>query len=76
MREYERLWSAVLHQAILDVGRYYAGQKVKNGTPSDGMRAVDWMLSESTGVGSLIWVCDILDLHPDTVRNSVFSKHG
>ena len=45
-----RLWAAVVYQAVKDI----------HGSPRGA--AADWMYSKRTNVGSMRWICDMLDL--------------
>jgi hypothetical protein len=44
-----RLWAAVMYQAIKDVD-------------CGDSRGINWVYSRRTGVGSMRWICDMLDL--------------
>lgn len=44
-----RLWAAVMYQAIKDL----------DGGSTSG---INWVYSRHTGVGSMRWICDMLDL--------------
>ena len=44
-----RLWAAVMYEAVRGVDRGEAP-------------AVNWLYSRRTGVGSMRWICDMLDL--------------
>jgi hypothetical protein len=46
-----RLWAAVVYQAIKDM-EYETGRR----------RALNWIYSGEDSVGSMRWVCDMLDL--------------
>lgn len=71
---YRRLWASCLSTAIMDAHRYF--RKSKRGRAADDEQAVEWILSDSPREGGFIWVCDVLDLDQDFVRNGVFSKRG
>ena len=57
---YKRLWSAVLNQAIKDAQENHS-------IYAEDARA--WFCSKNQAIGSFIWICMILDLHPDTFRS-------
>lgn len=46
-----RLWAAIVYQAVKDM-EYETGRRT----------AINWMYSDRTGVGSMRWICDMLDL--------------
>jgi hypothetical protein len=46
-----RMWAAVVYQAVKDM-EYETGRRP----------AINWMYSDRTGVGSMRWICDMLDL--------------
>jgi hypothetical protein len=57
----KRLWSAVLEQAISDV---------QGDSNSDREEARKWLLSENYGTASFLWICDVLGLEPNFLRNA------
>ena len=63
----ERLWSAVLKQAIKDAQEKYS-------IYAEDARA--WFCSKSKGTGSFIWICMILDLDPDAFRSIYQEKEA
>jgi hypothetical protein len=67
------LWSRVLLQAIWDL----AGIKLKvqkSEAPRLQRRTRAWFLSTKDSVGSFIWICNILALDPDAVRERVLAR--
>jgi hypothetical protein len=67
------LWSRVLLQAIWDL----AGIKLKvqkSEAPRLQRRTRAWFLSTKDSVGSFIWICNILSLDPDAVRERVLAR--
>jgi len=56
----KRLWSAVLEQALTDAQGNYNSLREE---------ARKWFLSENYGAASFLWICDVLDLDPDFLRN-------
>ena len=67
MREYKKLWAAVLDQAIKDAGgsvehrKEYARHLIME-------NAHAWFLSEDQGIGSFCWICSILEIEPEYAR--------
>ena len=58
---YKRLWFAVLEQALTDAkGKHYSYRE----------EAREWFLSEKYETASFLWICDVLDLDPDSFRNA------
>ncbi|GAB0057706.1 hypothetical protein SIID45300_02038 [Candidatus Magnetaquicoccaceae bacterium FCR-1] len=55
-----RLWAAVLERAILDLQ--------DRTTRAD---AITWIRSHRHGVGSFHWICQQLDMDPDSVRHAL-----
>ena len=67
---YQRLWAAVLEQAIKDVRsdlRVHKG-KVKS---IFNESAWSWFYSENQDVGSFHWICNMLSLDPNFVLSLV-----
>lgn len=46
----------------------------QNGAPWQRKRAEAWLLSESNAMGSLNWICLLLGLDPEVIRNGVGLK--
>ena len=62
---YRALWAAVVYQAIADLNRIgYA------------RRAKEWIYSDQQGVGSMRWVCDMIDLDYDRLQFLSMSREG
>jgi hypothetical protein len=66
-----RLWAAVLEQAIKDA-RDETSKPLRFERP-DGQSAQHWFGSENDGIGSFLWICEMLDLEPRFVRTLVHS---
>ena len=67
------LWSRVLLQAIWDL----AGIKLKvqkSEAPRLQRRTRAWFLAKKDSPGSFIWICNILALDPDAVRDRVLKR--
>ena len=67
------LWSRVLLQAIWDL----AGIKLKvqkSEAPRLQRRTRAWFLAKKDSPGSFIWICNILGLDPDAVRDRVLAR--
>jgi hypothetical protein len=63
----ERLWTAVLLQAIRDVGGFDI-------VADENHRAARlWFLSDNHAPGSYRWICDVLNLPPDYLRHRLFA---
>jgi hypothetical protein len=60
----QTLWSSVLTQAIQDL----------SGPDMIAKPARAWIVSRSTSLGSLIWICDQLGLEPAAVRQKVLRR--
>jgi hypothetical protein len=60
----QTLWSSVLTQAIEDL----------SGPDLIAKPARAWLTSKNTTPGSLIWICDHLELDPAAVRQSVLRR--
>ena len=63
MDENEALWCAVIKQAVDDVND--EDHRIR-------IAAQSWFYSESTHVGSLIWICENLDLDPSYFKKVLF----
>jgi hypothetical protein len=67
------LWSRVLLQAIWDL----AGIKLKvqkSEAPRLQRKTRAWFLASKQTPGSFIWICNILSLDPDAVRERVLAR--
>ena len=65
MDENRDLWSAVLKQAIHDLG--CADKMIKTS-------AITWFGNKTNeGIGSFLWLCAALDYDPDEVRGKCLS---
>lgn len=67
------LWSRVLLQAIWDL----SGIKLKlpkREAPTLQRITRAWFSSFNDSPGSFIWICDVLSLDPDAVRQRVLTK--
>lgn len=62
---YRRLWSAVIHQAVHDL------DGVANAT-----LARDWIYGKRQDVGSMFWVCDMLDLDYNKLQTLCMTREG
>jgi len=78
----EKLWAAVLFQAIEDA---HLDNTRENGKPIRDMkkckanklhraRAIAWFNSKSYYVGSFLWICAYFDLTPEIIRDIVLAK--
>lgn len=61
------LWSAVVLQAIKDMDSPIA---------IDRAQAMGWLDSDETGVGSMRWICDMLDLDYNRILFLTLSRDG
>lgn len=72
--EHNKLWAAVLVQAIIDSKRDCGFNKSHKKNRSS---AIFWMYkSKNTGTGSLPWICEMLGLSVDFVREYVREWNG
>ncbi len=62
---YRRIWASVLYLAIRDCNR--GGHR---------RAAMHWIYSHHSGVGSLRWICDMLDLDYVAVQNICMTREG
>ncbi len=69
-----KLWAAVLEQAIKDARDETS--KTLRVERADGQTAQHWFHSENDGIGSFLWICEMLDLEPRFVRTLVHSGPG
>jgi len=76
VRGCKRLWAAVLHQAMKDASADIMAARARNtNNPQvNDYPAGTWLMSDKNGVGSLRWICDMLDMNPYTVRNTVLAN--
>jgi hypothetical protein len=58
------LWTEVMLQAIDDLDR-----RTSLSPTSAQDSAREWFASDSDAVGSLIWVCLVIDVDPDCIRS-------
>jgi hypothetical protein len=58
-----RLWAAVMYQAIKDVD-------------CGNSSGINWVYSRRTGVGSMRWICDMLDLDYDKLTMLCTTRDG
>jgi len=59
------LWAAIVYQAVADMNRTGYARKAK-----------EWIYSEHQGVGSMRWVCDMIDLDFDRLQFLSMSREG
>jgi len=62
---YRALWATVIYQAIHDI-ESHTNRRV----------AIDWVFSERTDVGSMRWICDMLDLDYGKLQNLSMTREG
>lgn len=70
------VWWAVLDLAVKDARRegycnYYQAQNYER----IKQNAIAWFKSESKEMCSFLWICEVLDLNPDKVREGVLNPH-
>jgi hypothetical protein len=71
---HNKLWAAVLAQAIVDSKRDSEGNKNHKRNRSS---AIFWLYkSKQNGPGSFIWICEALELSIDFVREYVREWDG
>ena len=59
------LWAAMVYQAIADMNRVGYARK-----------ASEWIYSDQQGVGSMRWVCDMIDLDYDRLQMLSMTREG
>ena len=59
------LWAAIVYQAVADMNRTGYARKAK-----------DWIYSEHQGVGSMLWICDMIDLDYDRLQMLSMTREG
>ena len=64
------LWTAVILQAIDDLGR-----RTRLSPRSAQTDAKEWFASEDDAVGSFIWACHVIDIDPSFIRSRLAKKH-
>jgi len=62
---YRRLWAAVLKNAIAEMDN-----------PIYKRGATDWIFSDKHGVGSMSWICDVLDLDHRKLQALCMTRNG
>ena len=67
-----RLWAAVLIQAAKDVAGYALVDNERERTRVQYHARV-WFASDNREVGSLLWICDELELEPSWIRRKMFA---
>jgi hypothetical protein len=70
---HRKLWFAVLEQAIKDSEGYLMRSRDNNERIKQEARR--WFLSENQGIGSLLWICLVLDLNPEFLRKHIAKKY-
>ena len=63
------LWTAVILQAIDDLGR-----RKRLSPTSAQTSAREWFASEDHAVGSFIWTCHVIDVDPNFIRSRLAKK--
>ena len=64
------LWTAVILQAIDDLGR-----RTRLSPRSAQTDAREWFASEDDAVGRFIWACRVIDVDPSFIRSRLAKKH-
>jgi hypothetical protein len=62
---YIALWATVIYQAINDIDSH-----------TERRPAIDWVFSDRTDVGSMRWICDMLDLDYGKLLNLSMTREG
>jgi len=62
---YRALWATVIYQAINDIDSH-----------TERRPAIDWVFSDRTDVGSMRWICDMLDLDYGKLLNLSMTREG
>ena len=69
---YRALWSAVLFQAIRDLD----GEMYRRGESTTKGPAFYWIYSPLNGVGSMRWICDMLDFDFHKLQTLCMTRAG
>ena len=64
---YKQLWTAVIEQAVKDAQGAATTYAYREG-------AREWFACEDEGVGSLAWICGILDVDSNFIRAGLASR--
>jgi hypothetical protein len=59
------LWSAVVYQAIHDMDTF-----------NERRAAINWLYSDRSDVGSMRWICDMLDFDYHKLMNLCMTREG
>lgn len=75
---YGQLWLAVLQKAVEDASTPLQPAQNHQGDLFYQRRARLWMLTARKGVGSLNWICNLLNIDPEAIRAEVRRRieHG
>lgn len=70
------LWAAVLWTALLDISApaartYEVADSTNYKSLSNKETAQDWVFSEEFEIGSFLWVCQLLEMNPETMRKGI-----
>lgn len=77
----KKLWAAVLHTALLDLKvpsnrMYEVTRERETRGLADRETAQAWVDSDLFEIGSFTWVCEVLDLNPETIRAGIERLDG
>ena len=64
---YKQLWTAVIEQAVKDAQGHVTTYAYRE-------NAREWFACEDESVGSLAWICGILDVDPNFIRAGLASR--
>ena len=62
---YRALWSTFLYQAVSDIDSW-----------NERSPAIDWVFSAREDVGSMRWICDMLDLDYHKLQGLCMTREG
>ncbi len=71
-----QLWLTVLALGLQDAAAALAPPRACKVSPVDAVRGLRWVLDDRDALGSFIWVCTVLDMAPDAVRQCLWRRCG
>lgn len=71
-----QLWLTVLALGLQDAAAALAPPRACKVSPVDAVRGLCWVLEDGDALGSVIWVCTVLDMAPDAVRLCLWRRCG
>lgn len=71
-----QLWLTVLALGVQDAAVALAPPHACKVSPVDAVHGLRWVLDDGDALGSFIWVCTVLDMAPDAVRQCLWRRCG